>query len=151
MINNRETIIAAILAKLSTLPGFGTPGREWQGVNNSLTTDNLPASYLIETGERQTKKYHGMPSKIDWKFDLVLVMAKPPDTIAAEIYNPILDTLDTFFEPSPGEKAAGVTGNLGGLVEDIWIEGEILKNSAFLGGAACLAVIPIHVRNLTAS
>lgn len=148
----REDIVKALLEKLGTLQKFKTVGREWTGTDNALQSGMLPALYLLEKDEQHSVRGRHMPAKIDWPFDIVVVLAKPAGTPALSLLNPVLDQLDVLFQPSKGERMAGLVNvPIGGLAIDVWIEGKILKNPAFLTNAACYAVVPLHVREANAS
>ena len=144
MIKPRETIALGILARLQTLTSFTTVGREWLGIDNGLQEGNLPALYLLENAEKHKHQGRRMPAVIDLSFDVVIVLAKPDGAEGAAILNPVLDQVDALFLPQPAEMGAAMM--LNGLVFDIFVEGQVIKNFSYLTNRACYAVIPLHVR-----
>lgn len=149
----RESIITALLARLKTITDFVTVGqvdptviqRDWKGPEAADFLDKLPGLFLIELPEKHAVRGRGMPAIIDWGFDVVFVVKNLDDVPPGSRVNPLLDALDTLFIPTPQDRMTG-RNTLGGIVYDVWIEGTVQKNFAYLGGRASLAVAPLHVR-----
>lgn len=156
MIKPRETYADALLARIQTLTSFTTIAREWINFDENDLEGKLDALFLIDMGETASGG-RSMPSKYDLHFDVVFQVLKPTDQVDPVTnlspfpsikLNPLIDGLENLFLPWPGggSGADGGPDTLGGLVEKVWIEGEIVKNFAFLGGNVCLAAVPIHLR-----
>ena len=154
MIKPREQYAAALLARIATLNAFNTVSRDWINFDETELEAKLDALFLLDMGETASGG-RSMPAKYDLHFDVVFQVMKPtsddPDTPAAFAgtkLNPLIDGLEALFLPWPGGGSGtdGGPDTLGGLVEKVWLEGQIVKNFAFLGGNVCLAAVPIHMR-----
>ena len=155
MIQPRETYASALLAAITTMQQdpallltFRTISRDWINFDETELEGNLDALFLLDNGETATGG-RSMPAKYDLHFDVIFQVLKPlPPTFPSVKLNPLIDALENLFQPWPGGGSGtdGGPDTLGGLVEKVWIEGQIVKNFAFLGGNVCLAAVPIHLR-----
>lgn len=145
---NRETIAAALFAKLATLstggsPLFKTTGRRllhW----NDVPAESQPALYQIQKSE-QCARTRGKPPL--WKLQLSLyvyvhTMAQSDSTIVpSQLLNPLLDAVETALAP---DDLANDACSLGGLVSSCYIDGAIETSEGLLGDQE-VAIIPITI------
>lgn len=137
---NRETIYAALFAKVSAAAAFKTTSRRLKHWDNVAAGDH-PALFQVQKGEMPEQR-RGLPPK--WHLDADLYVyarsgADPAIAPAIEL-NALIDAIETALAPSP------VTGfqTLDGLVSHCWISGRIETDEGVLGDQA-IAIIPIEI------
>lgn len=136
----RETIYAALYAKLTAIPGIVTTGRRLKHWSD-VPAEQQPALYLIQRNETPSQ-VKGVPAKWSLKADLYLYVNTGNDeNIApATLLNPLLDAIEAVLavEPFSGFQT------LGGLVSHAWIAGTIETSEGVLGNQE-VAIIPIEI------
>jgi len=136
---SRETVYAALFAKLSTVPGFVTRSRRlkhWDDVPGA----QQPALFMGQKNERVEPRGPGMPRVLGMTA-LIYVYAKSSDqTTSPSIkLNGLVDAVEAALAPDPSGKQT-----LGGLVSHCWVSGNILEDEGVLGDQA-VAIIPVHI------
>lgn len=138
----RETIYNALLGRAESISPypFKLVSRQPQPWTN-LDAGNLPALFQWERGETEKQTTYGLgrwTAKVAW-----MVLFQPSQNasdVVASRMNPVLDALEaSLLADVPGQKQT-----LGGLVENAWIDGEVIKELGVLSTIAAL-VIPITV------
>ena len=86
-----------------------------------------------------TEQAFGVSAKRVWNVAwMIYVFDGNDDTIMPTVFNPILDAIDAAFEPGHGPQ------NLGGLVERVYLQGEIEKYGGNISGQVLL-VVPLQI------
>lgn len=137
---NRETIHAALFAKLSTAAGFATASRRLKHWNDTPAAEQ-PALFLSHKTESAEPR-QGLPTLWTLDFDAYLY-ARAPDraTSPSSVLNPMLDAISGAIAPDNATMSAQT---LGGLVAHCWIEGSVETDEGTLGDQA-VAIIPIRI------
>ena len=129
----------------SVVTEFVTTGRYLIPITD-LPTDKLPALFLIEHGEQWVKIGKGIPAKrtLHCSFVMYAHTAGQAQDYPATLINNMMDVLDTLIE-TPGNPAN--TQSLGGLVEHVYLEGEvkIIEGQLGSGEYASVLVAPITI------
>jgi hypothetical protein len=158
MRNGREAVYNALLELLQTIlptPQVQTFSRVWRPVTD-YSAIQLPACVLDETRENYKVQKIGLSPVYRLHVDLWLYLEAPQISqipgqetlIPMTAINTLLDLLDNspLNNPPTMVPAAGLQ-TLNGLVQHVWIEGDILKVA---GGASSvvkynLARVPILI------
>jgi hypothetical protein len=135
----RETIYAALWAKISSLSGFNTRSRRlkhWVDCEDA----ELPALFMAQAGEMATQK-RGLPAKWSFIVNLHIYVSSgaDPNSSPAPVLNALLDALEAALAP---DKLGFCT--LGGLVVNAWISGKIMTLEGILGGRE-IALVPVEI------
>jgi hypothetical protein len=142
MISTRESIGAALFALVQKLTGISNAQRSYIDAM-TLGTSNLPALELVEKRERAEFRGTGLPVKWTLVYYLYLFASTSPnpgEDGAETILNNLLDTIEKSIGPSV---PTGIQ-TLGGLVYDVRVNGEIVREPGFASGIGA-AAIPIEV------
>lgn len=159
MTATREEIDLALLALISTAADFQTISRkweDWQGTpinsNGAAEIPEMPCLFQYKSNETtEYKGARGQPKIRIWKYWLmVYVKITPGDTpgipgnlAGASMLNPLLDAIEAVLTPDPLDDGL-IT--LGGLVQDVRIEGEtIIELGDHDPSGLCAAVIPVAI------
>lgn len=140
MTPTRETIYAALAAKLAGLAGvktFSRKLRHWTDVAQS----DCPAVFMVEEGESVSQP-PGQPKRYDLHVTLY-VYVKPgagKNVVPAAFLNPILDAIDAALVGSPVDNRL----TLGGGVYQVRLDGDIEKDGGVLGDTS-VAIVPIAI------
>ena len=137
---NRESIAAAIFARLQTVDGLNKTSRVQPGWDEVSSMDQ-PAAFLSYLKDRTTPR-RGLPAEHEIDYSIIIyVRADEPDAIPQQALNGILDEVDVAFLPDAGspQLTLGVSG-----VSRIWIEGETAIYEGILSKQS-VAVIPLKV------
>jgi hypothetical protein len=135
----RETVYAALFAKLQTLPGLVTVSRRLQNVQD-VQPEQFPAAFQLQ-GSQEAKFSGNTPSTYTWKADWLLYVHDDDPTSAPSIQlNTLIDAACALLDPSPATNRQ----TLGGLVEYCAIDGNIQVFEGVLGNRA-VAVLPITI------
>lgn len=112
--------------------------RAWGDVN---VTDQ-PAMFLTMNNQ-SNEKVRGIKSKWTLLFDLYIYVntTNDPNVIPASLMNPILDQVDSMFNP---DNLADYALTLGGLVSHAAINGTVITDEGLLDDQA-VVVIPIEI------
>lgn len=136
----RETIMAALFAQLSAVPGFQTYGRR---LRTASEVTAQPALFLRKTGETwPARPANGMPAKVTIHAEVwVYWKAQSPDpSVAPEIDgNALLDAVEAALAGAPRQE-----NTLGGLVNRVWIEGKLAESHGDQTGQG-IAVIDVSI------
>jgi len=150
MNTNRETVYVALfnllLSSLSVKQKFVTTGRSFVPVTD-LTQNQFPAMYVIQHGEQWVKMGKGIPAKRTLHCSLVCYgwSGKVNQEFPATKLNAMMDVLDTVIE-TPGNPAN--VQSLGGLVEHVYIEGEIHMTEGSIGTNQNVSVMEVPITML---
>ena len=137
----RETIYAALFAKVSSAAGLVTASRRiklWVDVPAA----KQPALFQIEKHQIM-KQQRGMPPKYYLHAELYLYVnaGNNPDAVSSTLLNNMLDAIEASLAP---DDPMGNVYTLGGLVSHCWISGTIETDEGALGAQA-VAIIPIEI------
>ena len=137
----RETIYAALFAKLAASASFVTTSRRLKAWSD-VSPIEQPALFLAQRSETATTVAR-QPTK--WRLDVDVYLyvntGGDPAVAPSTILNPILDAIVAAMGPDNG---ATNLATLGGLVQHAWIEGKIQPDEGVLGDQA-LAIVPISL------
>ena len=138
---NREAIISALFALVSTSASFATASRRLK-LWGSVPSSEKPALFLVERGDTYVRASEAVPEAVTMQLEIYIYIeaGKDETVVPASTLNPLLDAIDTALAPSQ------LTGlqTLGGLVSHCWIEGKLLKDAGDLDGDG-VAVIPVKI------
>lgn len=142
----RETVANALISLLATATINGSPAFVKVGRNAKIWSNvdaaDQPAMYLIHYGDSVVQKQSfGLP-KYTFHFVIMIYIRADagPDAVPDTVINQMLDAIGLALQSiPPGEKQT-----LGGLVENAWVEGEILIDSGILD-QQCVIQIPVKV------
>lgn len=141
----REPIWAALWALViadPTIDGlFTTKGRLVRPIGE-VPEDMMPALFLIQRSESQTRRGKGMPVARTLRGAFVMYLSQPDPTVdlPAQQINAALDAFDDLFN-SPRTQVQ----TLGGLAEHVYIaEGETEYYEGLLDTKSA-AVVPINI------
>ena len=134
---SRETVYAALFAKLQSVAGLTTVSRRLQNVQD-VQPENFPAAFQLQ-GEQQNKYTGNTPTIYTWKCDWLLYAYSADPTVApSTALNVLIDAAVAVLAPVFGKQT------LGGLVEYCAIDGSIQVFEGVLDNRA-VAVIPIAI------
>ncbi|TDR82204.1 hypothetical protein [Paludibacterium purpuratum] len=136
----RETIYAALFARLAAIPTLVTTSRKlrhWSDVQPA----EQPALFQAQKNQRGVVTTPGAPTKWTLPADVYLYAWAPDDQLPSSIINSLLDAVEAALVPDNP-----MTGKctLGGLVEHVYLDGEIETDGGVLGNQA-IAIIPINI------
>jgi hypothetical protein len=152
----RETIAAAFAGLFDALGGglpFTTISRVIQ-VPANVSAEMEPALFIVEEDEPVDEKQAYGLAAYEFPFRL-LIFGTLPDlgsgVAPGTVLNPLVDAVDnrinrtllsgsTYLTVQPGERQT-----LGGLVENCYINGRIMKAEGYLGQHV-VAAIPVTIR-----
>ncbi len=138
----RETIYAALFAKLSAADGFVTVSRKvrhWDDVPQS----EQPALFQSQKKEVPTNSTAGLDPVWNFTLDVFLYVHTQGDKtiVPSTILNGLVDAVLVSIAPEPVSNKQ----TLGGLVQHVWIDGAIVTDEGVLGDQA-VAIIPITIK-----
>lgn len=153
MNNPREIIAVALFNLLKDITFTGSPatgggfattaraGRMWTDVPDAAQ----PAMFLFQVGQAATQKPAIALYKWEMRFWCLIYLRADPAQVDAgttveTLMNAILDAFENALQPVKGEKQT-----LGGLVNNVWIEGEIILDNGILD-QQCAIIIPLMVQ-----
>lgn len=134
----RETIFAALFAKITAVPGVTTVSRRlkhWADVPR----DQQPAIFMAQ-GRQTVKTVRGQPPVWTMSVDIYIYCQTNNVGSPGEALNPLIDAIEAALAGNMAEN----TQTLGGLVEWCRIEGSIETDEGTLGDQA-VAIIPISI------
>lgn len=104
---------------------------------------SMPAMYLIESGETHFKTGKGIPSKRTLRCHFVMYFhtGDPNNTLPATLCNTGLDVIDDVLNLP---RNPGNAQTLGGLVEHVYLEGEVSVAEGLLQDTS-IVVVPITI------
>ena len=138
----REAVMTALLAAIVGTGAFETTGRRNRG-SNAIGPTQSPACFLFQDSERQERKSPMLPPKRILNISAVIIndVGQDPAAVPATLINAALEALDALFRP---DNLASGRCTLGGLVESLMIDGEIVQAPGDQTGKA-LAVVPLQI------
>ena len=150
--NTRESIYDALFCLIKNITwqqnGIPTQFRYSSRYLQSFDTildGQLPAIFLRQYREPTTQPVLALPiwkmkAQI-WIYALAAGNASQPQNYPAQQINPILDSLQTALQgPVPGEKQT-----LGGLVEHVKIDGDIIMNDPVVPDQQIIILVPVTI------
>jgi hypothetical protein len=135
---NREPIYAALFAKLSSSYTFVTASRRLKHWSDVPPADQ-PALFL--TQERETAATTPGLNTVWQGRASVYLYANTGENIEiapSTILNPMVDAIEATLKPDPISNKQ----TLGGLVQHVWIEGDIQTDEGVLGPQG-VVIIPL--------
>jgi hypothetical protein len=143
MLNSRESIYAALFAKVSAAASFTTISRRlqhWTDVSPSLQ----PALFQAQVDET-AQTVPGLNTVFVLKVDLYIYVNTAGDSTLSPstLINPLIDSVLAALAPDK------VTNKqtLGGLVEYCVVDGRIVTDEGVLGDQG-VCIIPIAIKSL---
>ena len=141
----RETILAALFALVSTLPGLVTTSRRpryWSDVPR----EEQPALFMGAGDQDPKNDSSGLPVSLTLKGNLYLYVQSSDETVPPSmVLNGFLDQLDALLAPPfPGTPWPQGFQSLGGLVKHAWISGPITTSGDLLGDQG-IAIVPFEI------
>lgn len=142
MAASRETILNALFAQLSALAAFKLTSRR-DREPELIGPAQSPALFLVEPGEKYERPSIALPPKRTIRVDVIFYndVGPEPNSIPLTIVNNALDALDAALTPT----SATYLNTLGGLVDVVYIDGEVEKRTGAKTGKAA-AIVPICIR-----
>jgi hypothetical protein len=139
---NRETIFAALFAKVSAASGFVTTSRKFRAAVD-VTPEEMPAMFQIQ-GNQDTGRKYRLPTKYILRAELWIYAhstSGDADTPPSTILNSLTDAVEATLAPSPGkdEQTLDISG-----VERCAIDGTIDVVEGVLSNVS-ITVIPIVI------
>lgn len=135
---DRELIYGRIFERLETIEGLKEVSRKLRHWSDVV---EFPVVFLAQGNENVTKSGRGLNSVNSISPTIYAYVKVEIDQLPGPTLNRILDAITLSLEPTMG------TGNkqtLGGIVEDCYINGQILTDEGTLGQLA-VAIIPLNV------
>jgi hypothetical protein len=137
----REAIDEAVFAYLTgaTSPFLFSSRRLVHWTNQTVQ----PALFYRGIGEHhERQRGAGQPQIVTLHRQIWLyVNTGAPDSTPSSALNPLLDAIDALLAPNPYEPGRLT---LGGLVQEVWREGETIVTEGELGTQA-VAICPLHI------
>lgn len=136
---SRETVYAALFARITALPEVVTASRKLRLMDDVAAAD-CPAVFMTQEGETFEAVTH-LPYKRTWRVKL-WVYVKPDqatDAVPATELNAVLDAIEGALTVPPNERQT-----LGGLVYHCRIDGDIETDEGFFQNAAG-ALVPVSI------
>jgi len=140
---NRETIYSALFQRLQTASDFVTCSRNLKHYSD-VSPSEQPAIFVAQ-GSQHAEHIKGFPTKYTLQAKAWIYTNDPdPSKPPAYAINNILDQVDEVMKPdAPQDKQT-----LSGLVEDCWIDGEIVTDEGTLGDQS-VAIFTIKILTTT--
>ena len=138
---NRETIYAALFAKVSTAAGFVTVSRR-PTVWDDVPQGQQPA--LFQCQKRETPaNTPGLDQVWTLSVDIAIYAHTQGDKtiMPSTILNGLVDAVAAALAPEPVSNKQ----TLGGLVQHAWIDGAIVTDEGVLGDQG-IALIPVSIK-----
>lgn len=139
----REQIMTALFDLIANSSDYNTKVRGFK-FWDEVTKEDRPAIFMVEGKERYAEGSGGHPPlrKMQVDFFIYVTTTEPGDGGPASILNPYLDALDKALQPQNALQTYKQT--LGGLVNNCYIDGEILKIPGYVDGDG-IAVVPVTI------
>ena len=134
----REPIVAALFAKLASVPGLLTTSRVFRHFAEVPAADQ-PALYLAPYAQFAVRT-RGLPTKWTVDFRAFIYISRETSTVPDTVLNQVLDAIELALAPA----TAAEVQTLGGLCDHAWIEGDIQTDIDTLG-SQLLCVVPIRL------
>lgn len=138
---NRETIYAALFAKVTGAAGFITTSRRLQHWAD-VPTPNMPALFQAQK-DQKVERNGRLPAKHHLPAELYVYVhaGDDPNVAPAPTMNALIDAIENALAPDDPDK---LVCTLGGLVTHCWISGDIKTDEGTLGPLS-VAIIPIDI------
>jgi hypothetical protein len=144
--NARETIFAALFAQLSTASGFVTTSRAPKLIDQ-VSPAERPALFQHQLHQSADRKLR-QPTKWILRAEVILYVheqnltSTPSFTDLVQLLNQQIDAVESAIAPSP----ATMQQTLGGLVEDVRVQGELeVYEMRVQSGHQMAAIIPLEI------
>lgn len=135
----RETIYAALFAKLAASASFVTTSRRLKHWSD-VATNQQPALYMAQKSEAAATT-RGQPTRWTLSVDVYIYVRTDGGQTPGPLLNALLDAVTAAIAP---DNAIENVQTLGGIVEHCWIEGSIETDEGTLGDQA-VAIVPIYI------
>ena len=142
----REPIYVALwnlfLTHQNLVGQFVTTSRYLRSFDD-VPAEQMPALFMTEAGEQWAKPGKGIPAKRTLAPHLVMYTStsQPNAVLPATLINALMDTVDEVIE-NPGNPSN--TQTLGGLVEHVYLEGEVQIFEGYLQDKS-IVLIPLTI------
>ena len=142
----REPIYVALWSLFlnhPTLAGQFVTTSRYERHFDDVDADAMPALFLTETGENWVKPGKGIPAKRTLTAMLAMYTStsQPNAVLPSTLINALMDTVDDVIE-NVGNPSNAQT--LGGLVEHVYLEGEVEIYEAFLQDKS-IVLVPLTI------
>ena len=137
----RETVMEALFVALQALPGLAVSSRR-NRAPEQIGPNESPALLLLEHGEEFVVRSVALPpiQKLKPKVVFYNDIGDQPNVIPAVAINQLIDALVRILKP--GDPSNLFT--LGGLVDSIVIEGQVVKAPGDITGKS-VAIVPLTI------
>ena len=137
----RETIMAALFAKLKAIPGLTTASRR-NRAPEQIVPALSPALFLLEDGEDYAPRSAPLPPKRRLMPKVVFYndIGTDLNAVPATAINQLLDALDAALSPNDPSNLF----TLGGLVDSVVVQGEVKKAPGDVTGKS-VAIVPLVI------
>lgn len=135
----RETIFAALFAKLAASANFVTTSRKlrhWADVSPA----EQPALFTSQ-GDQTVSQVFNQPGRTTLTADVYVYVRADGDPLPGKLLNDLLDSITSAMAP---DNLVSETQTLGGIVDHCWIEGAIKVDEGTLDNQA-VAIVPIKI------
>lgn len=140
---NRETIYAALFAKLSASAGYVTTSRKLRHWND-VSSEEQPALFVAQRSE-VVERPRGLPPKWALTVDVYVYVStaaqQDSSVIPSQMLNPLIDALEAALA---ADDLANNACTLGGLVSRCYIDGAIETSEGTLGDQE-VAIVPVTI------
>lgn len=141
MAANREAIYSALWDLVTADPRIGAVFRTLSRYEihfDQVDPNNMPALFLYQTGEDWLRPGKGIPPKRTLRSHFVCYTnTTAPEQLPSTAINTLMDVLDAVLTPYDGSVVT-----LGGLIEHVYIEGEVVMAEGLLQPKSII-IVPI--------
>lgn len=135
---SREAIYSALFSRLQRIPSVQTCSRK---LKHWADVEEFPAIFQNQKGELAAKSGRGVPTVWTLSCDIYVYVKVSAEELTSTALNDVLDHIQAALaapEPISNKQS------LGGLVEDCWINGQIVTDEGSLGEIG-VAIIPVQI------
>ena len=135
---SREPIYSALFSLLQRIPGVQTTSRK---LKHWADVEDFPAIFQNQKSELAAKSGRGVQTVWTLSCDIYVYVRVSADRLTSTELNEVLDHIQgALAAPEPISNKQ----TLGGLVEDCWINGQIITDEGALGEIG-VAIIPVQI------
>lgn len=141
-----EALFTPYLYNPNTNPSgaFKTISRVLKTPDEIAPETQTPAVFIMQMPESyQPRNGRGLPAKMMMNVILWVYTNPKADPIPSKVLNDTLDAIDTALRPPLSGGQQNVQ-TLGGLVDNVWVEGEVPRESGDLDTYG-LAAVPVKI------
>lgn len=140
---NRELVYSTLFELLKNIPGFNSYSRRLKHWDDVAYPD-MPVLFLVQ-GKETANTTSGMTTKWTFNADIYIYVnaGENHDESPYSILNPLIDKVIELFDADTNWVTQGKQ-NLGGLIHNVKISGEVMNDGGNLGPIA-VAIIPLEI------